>query len=115
MPGKYIYEYPSKEVEILEINSNFEFKQTIFANKKAYMSQKYYLYSNPKGKLEVNKNKIVFDHWLDVTYLNRQDGTSSKPEYTSYTGVYWEKPTTENNVLITMYDQDNYVFKKIGN
>lgn len=106
LPGTYSHEIPFGGLEILKVNPDFTFEQTIFLNNK-----KDTLYEN-KGVMHVNKNNIKLEHWLEY-YDVIEKKALQEPILTSWTGPFWIKPKGQRNVLIIIIDEPYYIFEKI--
>ena len=105
LPGRYTYEIPSGELQELIVNKDFTFKQVLYSkNKKAV------LYEN-MGKMSVAGEDIVFDHWLECYELEEQK-LLLKPYITSDHGSYWRKPEGDEGVLIVIFEESGYIFRK---
>lgn len=103
LPGKYLYKIPSGETQLLEIYSDFTFKQIV------YSEDDKILHSN-KGKMSVDGNRVKLEDWLECYELDEQR-LLAKP-YNVYSTNYWRKEKN-GDVVIIMFDQTNYIFKKI--
>lgn len=103
--GEYYYVIPSGEIQLLIIDSNYSFHQTIYSKDK-----KEILFEN-SGEMRVDGNKIEFNHWLECYELADQK-MLRKPHLTGFTGIYWRKPTKNRSTWIIMYDEAHYIFRK---
>ena len=106
LPGHYFYEIPSGEFQELIINSDFRFKQIIYTKGKRKV-----LYEN-EGKMEVGGNEIVLKNWLECYELADQKMLSAPFIASTSSGIYWRKPEGDEGVLIIIFDQTNYIFRK---
>ena len=105
LPGQYFYGIPSGEFQVLQVNPDFTYSQTIYSKNK-----KDTLYEN-MGKMYVDDNKIELENWLECYELADQK-MLVKPYITYSTGNYWRKPKGNEDVLIIKFDQTNYIFRK---
>ncbi|MCC6289944.1 MAG: hypothetical protein IT249_18860 [Chitinophagaceae bacterium] len=105
LPGEYFYEIPSGELQELKINPDFTLHQIIYSKNKREI-----LYEN-SGEMHVSGRKIEFEHWLECYKLAEQK-MIAKPYITSSIGIYWRKPQGNEGVLIIMFDESNYIFRK---
>ncbi|MFD2907179.1 hypothetical protein ACFSX9_00380 [Flavobacterium ardleyense] len=107
LPGIYFYKIPSGELQILEINQDFTFQQIVYSK-----DEKNVLYKN-KGKLYVNDKDIKLEHWLEC-YEDSDQKFLLKPYITNSSSgaIYWKKPKRNEDVLIIIFDQNNYIFRK---
>ena len=106
LPGRYVYEIPSGEIQELTINSDFTFRQILYSKKRDV------LYEN-SGKMNVDGRKIDFTHWLEC-YEPLEPKMLSKPYITNSTGIVWRKPKGSEQVSVIVFDQDDYIFRKTG-
>lgn len=106
LPGIYTYVIPTGELQVLKINQDFTFEQIIYSKNKTVI-----LYEN-QGKMYVNSNKIKLEHWLECYELSEQKILLQPYLANSSSGIYWKKPKGEEGVLIIMFDQTNYIFRK---
>lgn len=107
LPGTYTYEIPSGELQVLKINSDFTFEQTIYSDK----NKENILYKNI-GKMHVHNENIELEHWLEF-YEHSEQKVLKSPYITYSTGIFWRKPTESENTLIFIFDETNYVFEKM--
>lgn len=106
LPGVYTYEIPSGEIQVLRVNPDFTYQQVIYSKNK-----KDTLYKN-EGKMYVQNNEIKLEHWLECYELAEQKILSNPYLANSSSGVYWRRLKESGDVLIIMFDQSNYIFKK---
>jgi hypothetical protein len=107
LPGKYSYEIPSGEVQLLTINADFTFKQIVYSKDK-----KSVLYEN-EGELQVDGYDIVFKNWLSCYELAEQKMLLSPYVASYFSGAYWAKTKGSDEVLLVALDQTNYIFRRL--
>jgi hypothetical protein len=105
LPGQYSYKIPSGEIQLLDINADFTFKQIIY-----YKNMKGIMYENV-GEMYVDGDKIEFKNWLEC-YEPADQKILSKPHIVYSIGNYWRKPKRNEGVVIVKFDQTNYIFRK---
>ena len=106
LPGQYFYKIPTGEMQELRINPDFTFRQIIYSQNK-----KEVLYEN-QGKMEVDGQKIRFGHWLEC-YELAVPKMLKNPYITDFTGIRWRKPKENERAFIVVFDQDDYIFRKL--
>lgn len=107
LPGGYYYQISSGEIQELKINPDFTFKQILYSK-----NRKNVLYENT-GKMSVDSRDIFFIHWLEC-YEPLEPKMLNSPYITNSSGILWRKPKGNEGVLIIVFDQDQYVFKKFN-
>ncbi|NMA73841.1 MAG: hypothetical protein GX963_06690 [Bacteroidales bacterium] len=108
LPGTYSYKISTGELQLLKINPDFSFEQTIYSQ-----NGRDTLFEN-KGHIRVDRNKIDFLNYLECYKLGNQNELS-EPRILNFFEVHWRKPDKtrgNSNVLIIMFDETNYIFEK---
>lgn len=113
LSGTYIFQYPTKEVEVLKINNDSTFYQEIYSNKSDFDLKNQPKYSNSGRWLSIKNNKIDFSGWLEYCYLRFPDSILPKPNISYMSNVFWEQPNKKHNGLISIYDETGYIFENI--
>lgn len=112
--GKYLFKYPSGQIEYLFIKLDSTFCQNLYSSENDYLSNRKPLYEN-NGNWTIEGNKLEFNHWLDYCYLRNPDSILVVPDYGNLSDVYWYAETNEHNSEITVYSENGYIFKKQNN
>ena len=110
--GTYIFEYPSKEVQLLAIYKDSTFSQKIYVNIESYKKKVNSLYIN-SGSWALINDGLEFDNWLSYCYLRFPDSIPNKPSYGLMLDVFWYIPNNIHKGLISIDDETGYVFKNI--
>ncbi len=111
--GKYLYKYPSGQVEILCIKNDNSFSQTIYARENDYLNKVKPLYIN-KGNWNNGITEIEFTNWLAISYLGSiPDSILSQPMQFSLFKTTWYAPTIFREGQINVYVENGYVLKKV--
>ena len=111
--GTYKIQYPTGHVELLSINNDHSFAQTIYSNAANFDDNKA-LFQN-KGTWTTSEDQLHFNHWLTICYLARNiDSIVPNPEIISLTQVHWYEATSGHPDLIDIWSENGYVLRKIG-
>ena len=109
--GTYIFQFPSKEIEILTINKDSTYDQIIFSSFKRYKENSSPKYIN-KGSWKLDKDyELSFDNWLSFCLFNNPKKRLNYPEPANLLNVYWN----ESKGHIALSYEKGYVFEKIEN
>lgn len=108
--GKYEYNYPSGQVEVIGIKNDYTFSQAIYANAEDYKKGEP-LHKNG-GTWTYRGVQLEFDHWLEYCKHRNPDSILAKPYHSSMLNVTWYAPTEKHSGLINVFDENGYVFKK---
>lgn len=104
LPGEYFYETPIGDFHVLVVNRDFSFKQFVY-------SKDLKLEHKNEGKMHVDGDGIEFENWLEC--YDPSDQTKILTPFLTYSmGHYWRKPEGKEGVLIIMFDDTDYIFRK---
>lgn len=112
IPGKYVFKYPSGEIEVIEMRPDSSYLQFIFEHEKAYKSNEVPIHSN-KGNWSVSYNEIMFENWLKYCY-NSSFPSKVLQEHPHITrmNITWHI-LEDNQQTLDFYAEEGYVFKKV--
>lgn len=111
--GTYAFEFPSGEYQILKINSDSSYSQNYYSDYNNFKKHKEPIYSNIGRWAKTSKFQIHLDNYLEICYMSNPDSILPKPEYFGQGNVNWYKASSENKSMLSIYDENNYIFEKI--
>ncbi|MDC9721907.1 MAG: hypothetical protein PSN34_03925 [Urechidicola sp.] len=110
--GKYFFEFPTKEFELLTINIDSTFTQKIYLDYKSFKNDNKPLYSN-KGSWSTVKNELIFNGWLSYCFLLNPENIRSSPKKINLHSVYWHRHNIRHSGIISVYDENGFFFQHI--
>ncbi|MEP0461302.1 MAG: hypothetical protein ABJX94_17285 [Flavobacteriaceae bacterium] len=108
--GTYIFEFPSNQLQVLEIRRDSSFVQELYFDKESFVKKKKPLFVN-EGTVEFKEYELRFKHWLSYCYNRDPNVIREEPDLTLMLGVSWY----ETNKTIVLYHETNYIFEHIDN
>ncbi len=113
--GTYIFEYPSNEIEELVLKEDSTYIKNIYLNKENFIKSSKPIYSNI-GKWHNNprNEKLDFKDWLSYCEMGNPNKVLKQPKITYMMGVSWLPPSFNDDGSILIYDQTNYIFKRLN-
>jgi hypothetical protein len=113
--GAYLYIYPSKEVEVLFIYSDSKYTKDIYSCFEDFENDENKIHYN-QGAWYGVEGQLNFTNWLLYTKFRDPKEISEKPQLVTLGNVYWIRPNKSRTYpLLTISEEYNYEFKKIGN
>lgn len=112
--GTYTFEYPSKELEELVIKEDSTYIKNIYSNKENFLNNEKPIFSN-MGEWSINQKngKLDFKDWLSYCEMGDPNIILPEPQYTYMTGISWSPPNITHNGVILIYDETNYIFRRL--
>lgn len=112
--GIYTFQYPSNELEELIIKEDSTYTKNIYSSKESFLEKKSPIYTNI-GEWSTNprNEKLDFKDWLSYCEMGDPNIVLSQPQNTYMTGISWVPPSITHDGLIIIYDETNYIFKRI--
>lgn len=111
--GKYLYKYPTGEVEVLYMNMDSTYEQEVYINEKSYLNNSKPMCKN-NNTWSISGKKIYFRNWLMCSDFGLDfDTIKHKPNIAGYPGAGWRKPNKKRKEYkIYFYYENGYVFAK---
>lgn len=113
--GIYTFEYPSDELEELIIKKDSTYIKNIYSSEESFLDKKKPIYTNI-GEWSTNprNGKLDFKDWLSYCEMGDPNIVLPQPQSTYMTGISWSPPSIMHNGIILIYDETNYIFKRIN-
>jgi hypothetical protein len=112
--GVYSFEFPTGEIEVLQLNSDSSYSQTIYKDEGDYLNHSP-LFSNNGRFLIMEGNELHFENWLAYCLAGDPDIILSKPNNVYLMDVFFYSKKGKRPCCIVISDQFLFIFRKVDN
>lgn len=112
--GNYKFIYPTGQVEIVAIKNDHTYSKTIYSNENDFVNNKQPLYNN-NSTWTTKGIELEFENWISFCEFRNPHKIVNEPKSTSMLNVLWFAPTNDRKALLSVFDENGYVFEKVGN
>ncbi len=111
--GKYLYKYPTGQIEVMYVNNDSTFHQEFFMSEKEYLDKATPIFKNT-GKWSISGKDIGFNDLLVCSDFGVDfDTLKNKPHLSSFSDACWRKPKyNRKDYKLYFYFENGYVFTK---
>lgn len=111
--GEYCFKYPSGEVEVVRMNSDSTYSQSVYKNDRDYRTMEKPIINN-QGKWVNYENFVIFKNWQEYCYMSRfPDSILTEHDHRELSNVFWHCAEGRQNAILEINAETDYVLKKV--
>jgi hypothetical protein len=110
--GLYGYEYPNGQYEVISLDSNYSYEQTLYDNKSSFAHHNKPAYANI-GTWQLINGELEFENWLRFCYMYDVDSMLQDPYSATIGTVRLRDNSKDGSLIISFYYETGYEFVRI--